>query len=176
MLASIIKKIKIGYLRKVNQEKLVRFLEIDCADPASVRIFGRPDFGSESWILTFGKNVYITDGVKFITHDGGTLLFRDRIPDLEITKPIVLGDNVYIGNNAIILPGVIIGSNVIIGAGSIVTKNVPSGEVWAGVPAKRIKDIDSYREKLERESLHLGQYAGKEKDVRLREYYCRAKR
>lgn len=43
-------------------------------------------------MITLGKNVYITAGVKFITHDGGTLLFRDRVPDLEITKPIIVGE------------------------------------------------------------------------------------
>lgn len=43
----------------------------------------------------------------------GGLLFRNKVPDLEVTKPIVIGDNVYIGNNVIILPGVTIGDNVI---------------------------------------------------------------
>lgn len=55
------------------------------------------------------------DDVKFIIHDGGTLLYRYFELDLEITKPIAIGDNVYIGNNAIILPGVKIGNNVVIG-------------------------------------------------------------
>jgi len=48
----------------------------------------------------------MTDGVKFITHDGGTLIYRQYVPDLEIIKPIKIGDNVYIGNNVIILQGV----------------------------------------------------------------------
>lgn len=51
----------------------------------------------------------------FVTHDGGTLLFRDRIPDLEITKSIVLDNNVYIGVCALILAGVKIRNNVVIG-------------------------------------------------------------
>jgi acetyltransferase-like isoleucine patch superfamily enzyme len=50
-------------------------------------------FGTEPWIITIGNNVHITDGVKFITHDGGTLLFRKYVPDLETTKPIVVGDS-----------------------------------------------------------------------------------
>ena len=57
-------------------------------------------------MITLGNNVHITDGVKFITHDGGTLIYRQYVPDLEITKPIKIGDNVYIGNNLIILQGV----------------------------------------------------------------------
>lgn len=60
--------------------------------------------GEGPWIITLGNNIHITEGVKFITHDGGTLLFRDKVPDLEITKPIKIGNDVYIGNDVIILP------------------------------------------------------------------------
>ena len=118
-----------------------------------------------------GNNVYITDGVKFITHDGGTLLYRHLIPDLEITKPIVVGDNVYIGNNVIILPGVTIGSNVVIGAGAIVSRDIPDNSVAVGVPARVIKTADEYLEKLKKENLHLGHLKGQEKDKALMEYY-----
>lgn len=115
--------------------------------------------------------MHITDGVKFITHDGGTLLYRHLIPDLEITKPIVVGDNVYIGNNVIILPGVTIGSNVVIGAGAIVSRDIPDNSVAVGVPARVIKTADEYLEKLKKESLHLGHLKGQEKDKALMEYY-----
>jgi len=135
------------------------------------RIYGKVYWGSEPWIITLGDNVYITDGVKFITHDGGTLLFRDRVPDLEITKPIVLGDNVYIGNNAMLMPGVTVGSNVVIGAGAVVTKDIPDNSVAAGVPARVIKTADEYFQKLQKESLHLGHLKGQEKDAALKEYY-----
>ncbi len=64
-----------------------------------VHIYGKIKWGSEPWLITLGKNVHLTNGVEFITHDGGTLLFRKQVPDLEITKPIVVGNNVYIGNN-----------------------------------------------------------------------------
>lgn len=134
-------------------------------------IYGNVSFGTEPWIITLGNNVFITDGVKFITHDGGTLLFRDIIPDLEVTKPIKVGNNVYFGNNVIILPGITIGDNVVVGAGAIVTKNVPSNSVIAGVPAKVIKKTNEYFEKLQKESLHLGHLKGKEKDDALKKYY-----
>ncbi len=78
-----------------------------------MRIYGKVGFGSEPWIINIGDNVYITDGVKFITHDGGTLLFRDHVPDLEITKPITIGNNVYVGNDVIFLPGVTVGSFIL---------------------------------------------------------------
>jgi acetyltransferase-like isoleucine patch superfamily enzyme len=56
--------------------------------------------------------------------------------------PIIIGNNVWIGSNSTILPGVVIGDNSIIGAGSVVTKNVPSNVIVAGVPAKVIKKIE----------------------------------
>lgn len=136
-----------------------------------VKLYGKVAWGSEPWIITLGSNVHITDGVKFITHDGGTLLYRHLIPDLEITKPIVVGDNVYIGNNVIILPGVTIGSNVVIGAGAIVSRDIPDNSVVVGVPARVIKTADEYLEKLKRESLHLGHLKGQEKDKALMKYY-----
>lgn len=136
-----------------------------------VKLYGKVAWGSEPWIITLGSNVHITDGVKFITHDGGTLLYRHLVPDLEITKPIVVGDNVYIGNNVIILPGVKIGNNVVIGAGAIVSRDIPDNSVAVGVPARVIKTADEYLEKLKRESLHLGHLKGQEKDKALMKYY-----
>ncbi len=134
-------------------------------------LYGNVSWGTEPWIITVGDNVHITDGVRFITHDGGTLLFRQEVPDLEVTKPITIGNNVYIGNCVLILPGVNIGNNVVIGAGAVVTKDVPDNSVVGGVPAKRIKGIDEYFEKLKAESLHLGHLKGQEKDRALMKYY-----
>lgn len=139
--------------------------------PGKLHLYGKITWGSEPWIITIGANVHITDGVHFLTHDGGTLLFRDTIPDLEITKPIKIGDNVYIGNNALIMPGVTIGNRVIIGAGSIVTHDIPDNSVAVGVPARAIKTCDDYLEKAQRESLHLGHLKGQEKDRELMKYY-----
>lgn len=58
------------------------------------------------------------------------------------SKPIVIEDNVWIGMNCTIMPGVKISQNSIIGASSLVTKDVPANEVWAGVPARFIKKIN----------------------------------
>lgn len=58
------------------------------------------------------------------------------------TSPVIIGDDVFIGANSIILKGVQIGDRAIIGAGSIVTKSIPNDEVWAGNPAKFIKHIN----------------------------------
>ena len=90
-----------------------------------VSLYGKISWGTEPWIITIGNNVHITNGTKFITHDGGTLLFRSEVPDLEITKPIKIGNDVYIGNDVIILPGVTIGNKVIIGAGAVISRDIP---------------------------------------------------
>lgn len=133
--------------------------------------YGPTSWGTEPWLITIGDNVHITGNCKFINHDGGTLIFRDKIPDLEISKPIVVGNNVYIGEETMILPGAHIGNNCVIGARSVVTKDIPDNSVAAGVPARVIKTTDQYLQKLKRESLHLGHLKGKEKDLALREYY-----
>jgi acetyltransferase-like isoleucine patch superfamily enzyme len=86
----------------------------------------------------FGGNVSIWDT------DFHPLNFEDRRSGFKGTKtmPIIVGDDVFVGANSIILKGVIIGARVIIGAGSVVTKNIPSDEIWAGNPAKFIRKVN----------------------------------
>lgn len=136
-------------------------------------LYGSPYkmFGSEPWLITIGDNVYITAEVRFITHDGGTLPLRKEVPDLEITKPIVVGNDCYFGVKSMVMPGVTIGDRCIIAAGSIVTKDVPNNSVVAGVPARVIKTTDEYLEKLKQESLHLGHLKGEEKARELKKIY-----
>lgn len=157
-------------LSKVNPLKYARKVGVNFCD-GELHIYGRVFWSTEPWIITLGKNVHITNGVKFITHDGGTLLFRNEIPDLEITKPITVGNDVYIGNDVIILPGVSIGNRVIIGAGSVVSRDIPDNSVAVGVPAKVIKTADDYLEKIKRESLKVGNLVGEEKDKALKKIY-----
>ena len=84
----------------------------------------------------------------FETHDGGVWVFRDQYPEWDKVAPIKIGNNVYIGEGCIILPGVHIGDNVIIGARSIISKDIPSNSVAVGSPAKVIKSIDVYFDKV----------------------------
>ena len=68
---------------------------------------------------------------------------------MEKFGAIVIGDNVYIGSEALIMPGVTIGSNCVIAAGA-----VPSNTVWGGVPAKQIKTLEEYyRSTLEKQGI-----------------------
>jgi acetyltransferase-like isoleucine patch superfamily enzyme len=128
-------------------------------------------FGSDPYLITIGDNVHITKGVTFITHDGGTLILRKDVPDLELTAPILVGNDVYIGVNAIILAGVTIGNRCIIGAGAVVTRSIPDNSVAVGVPARVVKTVDAYLESAQARSLHLGHLRGAEKEARLKKHF-----
>lgn len=112
-------------------------------------IFNTATCGSEPYLITIGNNVRITEGVKLLNHDGGVWTLRKMklLDDADIFGLIKIGDNVHIGMNAVICPGVTIGNNCVIGIGSIVTKDVPDNTVVAGVPAKKIETIDDYYKK-----------------------------
>lgn len=100
-------------------------------------------FSTEPYLVTIGNHVSATQ-VRFETHDGGVWVLRNRIPELDIVKPITIGNNVFIGFGSVILPGVSIGDNVVIGAYAVVSKDIPPNSVAAGIPAKVIKTIDEY--------------------------------
>ena len=139
----------------------------------NVHFYGMPSgmFGSEPWLITIGDNVHITSGCAFVTHDGGTLILRQEVPDLEWTAPIVIGSNVYLGVRTLVLPGVTIGSRVIVGAGSIVTKSIPDNSVAVGSPARVIKTVDEYLEQMKRKSLKCGHLSGLEKEAVLKRIF-----
>ena len=120
-------------------------------------------FSAEPYLVTLGDNVFISLQVRFICHDGSTLPFRKQIPDLDIAKRITVGSNVFFGLGACILPGVTIGDNCIIAAYAVVTKDVPSGSIVGGNPARIIKTWDEYLEKARGDSLHIGHLYGREK-------------
>ncbi|MDE6195635.1 MAG: sugar O-acetyltransferase [Erysipelotrichaceae bacterium] len=90
--------------------------------------------------VTFGDNVFIAPNCVFSTA-GHPIDSSQRIQGLEIALPITVGDNVWIGANVSVLPGVSIGNNTIIGAGSVVNKDIPEGVIAAGVPCKVIRKI-----------------------------------
>lgn len=104
-------------------------------------------WGSEPFLVSIGDRVTITSGVKILTHDGSTWLIRnDKGRRYQRYAPVHIGNDVFIGVNCIIMPGVTIGSRVVIGAGSIVTKDVPDNSVAVGNPARVVssyKALDS---------------------------------
>lgn len=96
--------------------------------------------------VEFGKDVLIGSSVFISDHDHGAVTFSDlSIAPAErplISSPVVIEDNVWIGEKAVILKGVKVGRNSIVAAGAIVTKNVPPYSVVAGVPAKVVKSFN----------------------------------
>lgn len=110
-----------------------------------------PNFGSEPYLITIGNNNRISFECAFVTHDGGRWVLDHLYPwEKPFLKygAIHIGDNNFIGARTMINPGVSIGHNCVIAANSVVTKNIPSNQVWGGVPAKFIMDIDEYKRKL----------------------------
>lgn len=106
-------------------------------------------WGTEPWLVFIGNHVTISADVTFITHDGATRVFREqeRYKDVKKYGKIQIKDNSFIGANSSILPGVCIGPNAVVGACSLVTKDVPEGCVYAGVPARFICTVHDYAEK-----------------------------
>lgn len=108
------------------------------------------NFGTEPYLISIGNKVRLTTGVKLITHDGGLFVPRNLgLIDKRADKiaRIKIGNNVNIGWNAIIMPGVTVGNNCIIGAGAVVVKDVPDNSVVVGVPARILESIEEYAEK-----------------------------
>ena len=120
-------------------------LRYRCAKRLGVRFAPNPDAVRPAWIAA---DVYLDDtfpelielhpqavlGVRcsLICHDDAT----------RRLAPIVIGRGAYVGAGAIVLPGVRVGDGAIVGAGAVVTRDVPAGEVWAGVPARRLREAD----------------------------------
>lgn len=131
-----------------------------------------PSFGSEPWIVSIGEHTNISSNVSFVTHDGGRWvldhLYPSEAPFYKIGK-IQVGNNCFVGMNVIIMPNVKISDNCVIGGGSIVTKNIPEGQVWAGVPAKYVCTIEEYKERMLKHKLDINweaYWSDKEKEIR----------
>lgn len=77
-----------------------------------------------------------------IGHDTVIDSFSNVAPCSVVLGRVTIGRNVYIGANSTILPGVKINDNAVVGAGTVVIGDIPKSEVWAGNPAKKIKDVD----------------------------------
>jgi len=116
---------------------------------------------SHCWLIEIGDNVTMAPRVHVLCHDASTKTF------LGYTKigRVKIGNNVFIGANSIVLPGVTIGDNVVIGAGSVVTHNVPENSVYVGNPAHFLLSLDEYLKK-ERERMKTSPCYGKEYTLR----------
>lgn len=147
-------------MRRLFKLIFSKFAPIRCARWKGVqvgtgcRFISYPDFDTEPYLIEIGSGVEISKDVRFITHDGATWVFRkqDKYKNVVRFGRIVVGDNSFIGTRSTILPNVKIGKNCIIGACSLVTKSIPDGQIWGGVPAKYIGETFEFAEKCLKES------------------------
>ena len=141
-------KIKKFLIKKLyNPVKYARKLGVKVGE--NCEFYKDISWGSEPYLITIGDHVRITNGCRFVTHDGGVWVLRNskNLDKADIFGRIKIGNNVHIGLNSIIMPGVSIGNNCIVGCGAVVTKDVPDNTIVGGIPARKIKTIDEYYEK-----------------------------
>lgn len=164
-LSKIFKR-RVTYVQKLK--------ELGCTIGDDAEINPNVDFGSEPYLITIGNHVRINTGVKLITHDGGVWVLRhldESLKNIDLFGEIHICDNVHVGTNAVIMPGVTIGENSIVGCGAVVTKNVPANTIVAGVPAKIIESLSEYKEKHVLDFVHTKHLSYKEKEIFLKKKY-----
>ncbi len=133
------------------------------------------NFGSEPYLIKLGNHVRVNGNVQFYSHDGAAWVVRgldEKNKDFDYFPGITeVGNNVHIGLNAIILPGVKIGDNSIIACGAIVTKDVPANSVFGGVPAKFIETTDEYVQKHADDFVNTKHMSAEQKKAFLKEKF-----
>ena len=115
------------------------------------------------WMLKIGAYCKIAKGTIILTHDYSRSVLRRRYGEIiGEARKTVIGDNVFIGMNSIILMGASIGSNVIIGAGSVVSGIVPNDVVIAGNPARIIRSLEEHYNKRKERYIEEGKLYARE--------------
>lgn len=150
---------KWGRFLPLDEMKLDRWekaKQLDFGEESSVYenayVYGKPKIGKHVWVgpfclidatggLEVGDFVDFSAGSQVITHSTHLRCLSGGKME-TVQKPVKIGSNVFIGTNAVILPGVTIGSHCVIAAGAVVAKDVPDFTVVGGVPAKKIGRVE----------------------------------
>jgi len=121
---------------KASDEKRINYLRklgVNIGESCRIRTMS---FSTEPYLIEIGNHTAVAAGTQFITHDGATWVFEDDVEGGGIFGKIVIGNNVFIGINCILLSNTTIGDNCIVGAGSVVRGYFPENSVIAGNPAQ----------------------------------------
>src|SRR4030042_852897 len=149
---SLAKKISIKKLRWLamihpdnkSRENLLRMSEIYVGEKTVINI-GINLYNNEPHTVTIGKRCAIGANGSFIYESNSNMSLLSELTGFSERYfrkgPITIGDDVWIGANVIVFPGITIGAKAIIGAGSIVTKNVPPNTIVYGQPARFIRKL-----------------------------------
>lgn len=163
--------IKVLYFKLISANKVAKILGVKYGKNCS---FGTKKFDSEPYLITVGDNFRTSSDVTFITHDGSVHVLRniyDTYKEIDLFGPIDIGNNVFIGLGATILPNTRIGNNVIVGAGSLVRGTLKDNSVYAGVPIRFICSIEEYEAKHKEQFVHSKYMEPDAKEKYIRDLY-----
>jgi acetyltransferase-like isoleucine patch superfamily enzyme len=131
------------------------------------------EFSLEPYLVEIGDGVAVSGGTVFLTHDGAAWLLRRTRPDAQHFGRIRVGDDTFIGQNCVILPGTRIGTNCVVGAGSVVRGTIPDNSVVLGNPATVIGRTGLFLEMMNasRDTLDTYSQPEPERERRIREHF-----
>jgi acetyltransferase-like isoleucine patch superfamily enzyme len=144
----------VGLQKYMSSQKYIEYArEHGCTIGEGTQFFGEKsvDIGAAS-MIEIGENCVITNRVRLLAHTWDPAILRRRFgqtdaPEESLTGEITIGDNVFIGENSIVLPDTSIGENTIIGAGSVVSNDIPPESVAAGNPCRVLMSLEEYNNK-----------------------------
>ena len=150
----IVKKLKLLWIDSIHpsNKKKIKYLESEGAVIGNGTRFNCKirSLGTEPYLIRIGENCLLATDIHLITHDGAIKVLNSLGKfenNMDKMGPVIIGNNVYIGMGAYVMPNVHIGDNSIIGAGAIVTKDIPANSVAVGIPARVICSIEDYYNK-----------------------------
>jgi acetyltransferase-like isoleucine patch superfamily enzyme len=103
--------------------------------------------GSEPYLVKLGNHVTISEGVVFLTHEGGVRMLGETFSNLQLFGTIILEDNCFIGQNVVLCPNIRIGKDSIVGANSLVISDVQPNTIAIGVPARHFGSATKFKER-----------------------------